>query len=288
MPRRYLELDVFADRPLHGNPLAVIVEAQDLGTAQMQRIATWTNCAETIFLLPPTQAGADYRVRIFTVHQELPFAGHPSLGAAFGARHAGLLGHAGPDLVQECGAGLLPVHLDEAGAIHVRVPDATLEPLPDAAQAALAEALGTAPTAPPWSVCNGPRWIVAELAEAAAVRRLRPDLAALGRLAATAGALGAAVFGREPDGPAAMAVRAFCPGDAVPEDPVTGSANAAIASVLHATGGLERYGGRHYVASQGREVGRDGRVAVHVGREGAVTVGGRCALTVEGVIHLDV
>src|SRR5690606_32494243 len=104
-PRRFAQLDVFTARPQRGNPLAVVLEAEDLGVADMQRVASWTNLSETTFLLPPSVPGADYRVRIFTRSGELPFAGHPTLGTARAWLHAGGA-PAGERIVQECGAGL--------------------------------------------------------------------------------------------------------------------------------------------------------------------------------------
>ena len=113
-PRRYLQLDVFADRPGSGNPLAVVVDAEGLDDAAMQAFANWTNLPETIFLLPPG-TGADYRVRIFTPSEELPFAGHPSVGAAWAALEAGLAQPDDGKLIQQCGAGLLPVAVNQEG-----------------------------------------------------------------------------------------------------------------------------------------------------------------------------
>ena len=109
MPRPFHLVDVFGIRPFSGNPLAVVAEAEGLTTEEMQRIANWTNLSETSFLLPPTDTSADYRVRIFTTVHELPFAGHPTLGSC----HAWLAGGGRPRapglVVQQCGAGLVPV-----------------------------------------------------------------------------------------------------------------------------------------------------------------------------------
>ncbi|HEV2620669.1 MAG TPA: PhzF family phenazine biosynthesis protein [Frateuria sp.] len=286
----FLQLDVFASRLLEGNPLAVVVGADALDGAAMQRIARWTNLSETTFLLRPSQPGADYRVRIFTPRQELPFAGHPSVGSAYAAIDAGGV-PARPSLLQECAAGLLPVAVEGDGAtrtIHVQAPAARIAP----ADAALREALGGAlscalPAAAVHCIDNGPLWIVCDLGRAPAVRTLAPDLAAIATLCMARGAVGVSVFGAQEGGDAAMAVRAFCPADGIPEDPVTGSANAAIGALLHQTGALAKYG-RCYVASQGREVGRDGRVEVRVDQAGgAVTIGGRCVVGVRGTFTLD-
>jgi PhzF family phenazine biosynthesis protein len=286
MPHRYLELDVFTARPLFGNALAVVAGAQDMDGEQMQRIAAWTNCSETIFLLPPTQPDADYRVRIFTGRQELPFAGHPSVGAAYAVRHLGLVDRHQQALVQECAAGLLPIRIDDpAGdaALHVRTPKASGNAIDVADVDKLGKVLGAPARGTPWQVCNGPHWIVMELHDHTTLRQLQPDLAALAALTEQLGAIGVCVFAATADDDQAIAVRAFCPGDAIPEDPVTGSANAAIAAYLVGTDQLQRFGSR-YIASQGREVGRDGRVEVQVAEDGAIWIGGRCVLMVDGTL----
>ena len=286
---RYLEIDVFTLRPFHGNPLAVIIDAEGLNAVAMQRIAAWTNLSETVFLLPPTTSAADYRVRIFTPRQELPFAGHPSVGAAYAAIMAGRMDDGPGSRTQECAAGLLPVRIEGHGPqrrIHVRAPRASLHaPLPSVQARILATALGAPLRGPAQVVDVGAVWLLAGLADAAAVRGLRPDQAAIAALTQATGCVGVAVFGRELAGDVTLAVRAFCPGDGIAEDPVTGSANAAIGALLHQRGELATIGSR-YGVSQGREVGRDGRVEVQVEADGAVWIGGHCAACVEGVIAL--
>ncbi|MCX7513003.1 PhzF family phenazine biosynthesis protein [Frateuria sp. STR12] len=286
----FLQLDVFAARLLEGNPLAVVIGADALDGPAMQRIARWTNLSETTFLLRPTRPDADYRVRIFTPRQELPFAGHPSVGSAYAAIEAGRVPLKG-ELVQECAAGLLPVTVQGEGAtraIHVQAPPARIETVDEALAAALGRALklDLRPGAV-HAIDNGPRWIVCDLAAAPAVRTLAPDLSAIAALCEAHAAVGVSVFGTEAGGDAAMAVRAFCPADGIPEDPVTGSANAAIGALLRHTGNLAHYGSR-YIANQGREVGRDGRVEVNVDQgSGTVTIGGHCAIGVRGTLRLD-
>jgi PhzF family phenazine biosynthesis protein len=288
---RFLQLDVFANRLFDGNPLAVVFDDVGLDTDTMQRIARWTNLSETTFLLPPTQPTADYRVRIFTTRQELPFAGHPSVGSAYAAIESGRVPAGKASLVQECAAGLLPVHVVGDGPsriIHVQAPPARIVPcdadLTDKLAAALRAPLDPAAVR---LVDNGPHWIVCDLREASVVRGLRPDFIAFASACEQASAIGACVFGHERDGTAAMAVRAFCPSDGMPEDPVTGSANAAIAAHLQATGGLSAYGQR-YRASQGREVGRDGCVEVSVDPIGpTITIGGGCVIGVRGELLLQ-
>ena len=285
-----MQLDVFSSRPLLGNPLAVIIDAEGLDTPTMQAIARWTNLSETTFLLPPSSSGADYRVRIFTPKQELPFAGHPSVGSAYVAIEAGLVSAAKTSLIQECAAGLLPVRVAGEGAsrtIHVQAPAARLHPLDTAMINALAGALGVELGAQQASlVDNGPQWILADLGDALTVRALMPDLSAIARLCEELSAVGVSVFGRSHEAGIAMAMRAFCPADGIAEDPVTGSANAAIAAFLLDSGGLATFG-NPYRVSQGREVGRDGYVDVAVNAfDSTITVGGSCALSLIGQLTL--
>lgn len=287
---RFLQLDVFASRLFDGNPLAVVIGADQLDGAAMQRIARWTNLSETAFLLTPTRPPADYRVRIFTPRQELPFAGHPSVGSAYAAIETGLVDAGKTALIQECAAGLLPVQVIGRGPtriIHVQAPPARMDAVADDLRTELAGALQLELASDEVVlVDNGPRWILCNLAQAATVRALVPDMGALADLCIRHGAVGVSVFGHEHAGAAAMAVRAFCPADGMPEDPVTGSANAAIMAWLGARGDRDGYGLR-YRASQGREVGRDG--LVDVSREaatGAVTIGGSCVIGVRGALQL--
>jgi PhzF family phenazine biosynthesis protein len=289
-PRRYLQLDVFARSPGAGNPLGVVFDAAGMDATSMQAFAAWTNLSETIFLLPPEQAPAHYRVRIFTPRQELPFAGHPSVGAAWAAIDGGIVAADTRSLVQECAAGLLPVRIADSGearSVHVRAPRAAPCATSDANSVNLAAALRgwTLGKQAPALWSNGPDWWLVELADERAVRALQPDLASIAALTIASGAVGLAVFGRadNADGNYQLAVRAFCPADNIPEDPVTGSANACIAALLSGSGALPGSGGR-YRASQGREVGRDGLVEVEVEAGGDVWIGGDVQRVIEGSV----
>jgi PhzF family phenazine biosynthesis protein len=281
--RRYLQLDVFADQAGAGNPLGVVLGAEGLTPSAMQAIAAWTNLSETAFLLPPSSDEADYRVRIFTPRQELPFAGHPSVGAAWAVLHERLATPRAGRLVQECAAGLLPVRIASDDSVHVRAPRARqlaadAGVLLDEAVAGLAR--GDLDPAL-WN--NGPSWWLVELRDGAAVREAIPDLPAIAALTHASGAVGLALFGRVAGADHGLAVRAFCPADNIPEDPVTGSANACIAAALHAAGALpdgERE--RCYVASQGRELGRDGRIEITVDDGGDVWIGGKVQAVIRG------
>ncbi|KRA51759.1 PhzF family phenazine biosynthesis protein [Pseudoxanthomonas sp. Root630] len=284
---RYLQVDVFADRPGAGNPLGVVLDAAAWDTERMQAFAGWTNLSETIFFLPPTTPDASYRIRIFTPRQELPFAGHPSVGAAWVALHTGLI-PASDRLVQECAAGLLPVRVEGDGlqrTIHLRAPRAyPMEVTPDPPERDTT--LASLPTAglPAALWNNGPAWWLVELRDAAAVRALEPDLPAIAALTQATGAIGLAVFGRaSAQDDHDLAVRAFCPADNIPEDPVTGSVNACIAAALTAAGVLPGTAGR-YLASQGRELGRDGRVHLEVDGEDEVWIGGQVQWVIDGQV----
>jgi len=287
--RRFMQLDVFSRQPMKGNPLAVVIDAEGLDDATMRAFARWTNLSETAFLLTPTTPGADYRVRIFTPAQELPFAGHPSVGSAYAAIEAGLVAGGKTTLIQECAAGLLPVRVEHAGAervIHVQAPHVSLQDVSTEIGSAIAKAIGVELGDAQICLANaGPLWWLCDLREAACVRALKPDMSAIAQLAERHGAMGISVFGREVSGPAQMAVRAFCPGDGIPEDPVTGSANAAIMAFLAARGDT-RYGS-DYLASQGREVSRDGYVRVRRNAaDGNITIGGQCVMLIEGELRL--
>jgi PhzF family phenazine biosynthesis protein len=283
-PRRYVQLDVFADRPGAGNPLAVVLDAEGLEERAMQAFANWTNLPETIFLLPPAQ-GADYCVRIFTPSQELPFAGHPSVGAAWAALDAGLARTGDGRLVQQCKAGLLPVRVsDEDGErfVRIRTPAARRYDAIIGADTALDRALAGARrgTLPPSLWNNGPRWWLAELDGEQAVRSFKPDLAAIASLP-EGGNLAIFSLSDQPDYD--LVLRAFTPTHGIAEDPVTGSANACVATLLHAAGRLPGREGR-YVASQGRELGRDGCVELRVDDEGRVWIGGKVQAVIRGSV----
>jgi PhzF family phenazine biosynthesis protein len=286
---RFKQVDVFTGRPFAGNPVAVVLDADGLDAATMQRVATWTNLSETTFVLKPTQAGADYRVRIFTPRTELPFAGHPTLGTAHAVLDAGVaLPHDGR-LVQECGAGLVNLSISSTGperTLTLELPPAASRDLDAADIQELARVLGAAVerVPAPRLIDVGPRWIVARLRDAAAVAALRPDLAAMAALETRLGATGVTVLGLYPaGGAAAIEVRSFAPSGGIPEDPVCGSGNGCVA-VFARDGGLLEVLGQRYVASQGGQVGRSGRVQVEIDGHGIVRLGGQCVTCVDGTL----
>jgi PhzF family phenazine biosynthesis protein len=287
--RPYLQLDVFAHRPGAGNALGVVVDGRDFDTAAMQAFANWTNLSETTFVLPPTVPEASYRVRIFTPKSELPFAGHPSVGTAHAVLEAGLARPVNGRLVQECAAGLLPVRVDGDGAtrmIFVRAPRSREIAGDDQAAAMLRAALGDCrPGAlKPALLNNGPSWWCVELADESEVRTMTPDLPRIAALTQATGAVGLAVFARCPAADYQIVVRAYCPADGIPEDPVTGSVNASIAAYLSAKAALGS-SGRRYAVSQGRELGRDGRIEVEIDADGEVWIGGQTQTVIRGELN---
>lgn len=285
--RRYLQLDVFADRPGSGNPLGVVLDAADLSTARMQALATWLNLSETVFFLPPDQPGADYRIRIFTPASELPFAGHPSVGAAWAAVESSLARADDGHLVQQCQAGLLPARVQDTAqgrTVTLRSPVAQRVDRPATGlPASLAAIAAPGIAVELWN--NGPAWWLVQAASAQAVRALQPDLPAIAAWTNATQATGVAVFAADTAATHDLVLRAFCPGDAVnvPEDPVTGSANALVAAALAQRDALPGRAGR-YVASQGRELGRDGRVHLDVDAQGQVWIGGQVQAVIRGTL----
>ncbi len=293
--RAFQQVDVFTDRPFLGNPVAVVLDGEGLDTAQMQRIAAWTNLSETTFVLPATEPGADWLLRIFTPGGELPFAGHPTIGTAHALLEAGRVQPRDGALVQQCAAGLVPLQID-TGADGQRRIAFTLPPtretaLDDGQLDALDRALGQPVLRDPRPrvIDVGPRWLVAQMADAAAVLALRPDFAEMARQDAARGpGSGVIVFGaHDPQvgghAGAQVELRAFMPAAGVPEDPVCGSGNGCMAVFVRDTGQTGRFGAR-FISTQGRALGRDGQVALGIADDGAVTVGGQAVTVIEGRI----
>ena len=275
--RRFSQLDVFTATPLRGNPLAVVHDATGLGDAQMQDFARWTNLSETTFLLPPTDAAADYRVRIFTPGGELPFAGHPTLGSC----HAWLAAGGRPKqdgvVMQQCTAGLVRVRQQGARLAFAAPPLRRSGPADAAVRTRVAAALCLPEDAIlrlQW-VDNGPGWVAALLDSAERVLALRPDFRAMK-------GLDIGVVGPHPaGGECQFEVRAFSADLGVGEDPVTGSLNAGLAQWLIGAG----LAPDHYVAAQGTAMGRAGRV--YVDREGDdLWIGGEVTPLVSGTLAL--
>lgn len=289
-PVSFKQVDVFTSVPYHGNPVAVILDAQGLTGAQMQRIANWTNLSETTFVLPPTQPGADYRVRIFTPQSELPFAGHPTLGTAHALIEAGTIAPKGGKLRQECGAGLIELTVTaspgSSPVIAFNLPAPSYLPLSHAQVDEIESILG-APVQrehTPKLINVGPAWTIVQLASAEAVLALRPDFARMAEFDKRNQSIGIVVYGAyEKGAPAAIEVRAFAPSVGVNEDPVCGSGNGAVAAFIREAGQVQTFGAS-YVSTQGAAVGRAGKILVAFDGGDVIRIGGQSVTCIDGSI----
>ena len=295
--RPFQQADVFTTVPYLGNPVAVVLDGEGLSTEEMQAFTNWTNLSEATFVLPPTQAGADYRLRIFCPGRELPFAGHPTLGSCHAWLAAGGKPRGG-SIVQECGVGLVEIRRDAGRLAFAAPPLRKSGALPEEDLALIARGLGIARSdivGHAWCD-NGPNWRGVMLASAEQVLALQPDGAILAGL--DVGVVGprgkvGVVAARAKTGSAgspasagddcAFEVRAFFPGNnGMAEDPVTGSLNAALAQWLIGAG----LAPDSYVVSQGTALGRAGRVHVQRDAQGGIWIGGDCVSCVEGSVRL--
>ncbi len=285
-PRRYLQADVFADRPGAGTPLAVVLDGAGLSAADMQAIARWTRLPETTFVLPAQDSDASYRLRIFSPRREVPFAGHPSVGTAHAVLEAGLATPCDGFLVQDGLAGKLPLRVQGEGrtrTIAVRTPRATLIEAAARDDPRLAAALAGLPLGglPPALMEGGRRWWLVELADEAALRSAQPDWTAIGTLAEATASMGVCVFARSADPVYYLAVRAWVGAPAPFEDAASGAANATLAAWLAMRDALPGTTG-FYRVSQGREVGHDAIIELTVDEHGEVWSGGRVTSVVRG------
>lgn len=294
--RSFAQVDVFTAEPYLGNPVAVVLDADGIDDDAMARFARWTNLSETTFVLPPTDPAADYRVRIFTPGNELPFAGHPTIGTCHAWLEAGGQPRDGTAIVQECGIGLVTLRRDRGRLAFAAPPLLRSGPVDEADLLPACRVLGIERDEvvdAQWAD-NGPGWLAVRLESADAVLALEPDFGAadsydigvvgpyplgvVGLRSADAVEADAALAADEP----AIEVRAFFrAGGVAAEDPVTGSLNAAIAQWLLADGTLTA----PYVAAQGSALGRDGRVHVSIA-DGEVWIGGDATTCITGTVTI--
>jgi trans-2,3-dihydro-3-hydroxyanthranilate isomerase len=258
----YEIVDVFTDRPFTGNALAVVYRAESLGTDQMQALAREFNLSETVFVLPPSQADATYLARIFTPYEELPFAGHPSVGAAVCvSRRDGT----GPGkLVQECGAGLLPIIVHAEGAATLTGGTPTVGPELDPAPYLATAGLSAEDFA-------GPAVRTASCGLEFPYLSVRPEALARAKPDPTTGVRMVTVFAWDPDARVAH-TRVFCPGVGVPEDPATGSSALGLGVWLVASGLVPGDGETEYAVRQGAEMHRPSTLSCTVSAAGGVAV----------------
>jgi PhzF family phenazine biosynthesis protein len=274
--RALYQVDVFTTEPYRGNPVAVVLDGTGLSTEGMQRFAHWMNLSETTFVLPPSQTGADYQVRIFTPVAELPFAGHPTLGTCHAWLEAGGVPRHAGTVVQQCRAGLVTLRQTGDGLAFAAPPVLRDGPVEEELLTRIASVLGIGRAGivdASWAD-NGPGWVAVMLASAEAVLAVKPGFVDLD--------LG--LVGPYPPGsPQAFEVRAFFPKDgATTEDPVTGSLNASLAPWLLRTGRVQA----PYVVSQGTALGRAGRVHVSRDADGTIWVAGGTVTCIRGQAEL--
>lgn len=269
-------VDVFGAGPFSGNPLAVVSGAGAMTTDDMQQLTRWFNLSETAFLLPPTHPDADYRVRIFTLEREMPFAGHPTLGSCHAWLAAGNGAKKDAQIIQECGAGLITIRragnrLSFAAPPLIRSGTPTPDELAQARELLGVEASEIVDAA--W-IDNGPGWFGIRLASAERVLALNPARSWPARI--DVGVVGP----HAPGGDAAFELRAFFSDHlgTIVEDAVTGSLNASVAQWLFATGVVKDA----YVAAQGTRLGRKGRVYIDRDEAGLIWIGGETRTHVEG------
>ena len=276
--RAFTQVDVFSAIPYLGNPVAVIHDGTDLTDEQLQRLARWTNLSETTFVLPPADPAADYRLRIFTPGEELPFAGHPTLGSARAWLDNGGTPRQAGQIVQECAAGLVSVRRIKNMLSFAAPPLVRHGPLDEAYVDQIVAAFGIKRDrvlAHQW-VDNGPGWAVVQLPTAREVLALEPDLSLIP--AAMVGAIGA-----HPDGSEhAFEMRTFAPRVGVPEDPACGSMNASVGQWLTSTGAAPS----SYRVSQGARVGRAGTIEITADPNGTVWVSGTTTSCIRGTITI--
>jgi PhzF family phenazine biosynthesis protein len=284
----FKQVDVFTAVRFRGNPVAVVLDGSGLTARQMQQIAHWTNLSETTFVLPATEAGADYQVRIFTPGGELPFAGHPTIGTAHALLDAGAITARDGALVQQCKAGLIKLKV-EAGAdgerwIYFDLPEPSFHAFDSKQKAELEGILGLELSDAPQLVDVGARWVVAKLKDAQAVLKVQPDLQRMRDQDVRGGYTGVIIYGSHPAGhPAQLELRAFAPAHGIGEDPVCGSGAGSMAALIRHTGQHKEIGS-DLLASQGRLVGRAGVIRLQI-EEGHIRVGGNAVTCIDGTLE---
>jgi PhzF family phenazine biosynthesis protein len=279
----FYQVDVFStspSQPFTGNPVAVLFDTEGFSSERMQQIARWTNLSETTFVSAVSAAG--YAVRIFTPGGELPFAGHPSLGSAFAVAHQQGLHGACLSLTQRCGVGDVAIEVNTlAASAQLQLPAAQLTTIAQQSVNELSAALGCELADEPKVVDLGPRWLTVPVSAGDVLLAIKPNLNAIAALSRKLNLTGVNVYGPYEER-GEFEVRSFAPALGVPEDPVCGSGNGAVAYYLrdHVKAGLSEHHAR-----QGRAIHRDGQIAIAY-KGDAIWLGGACINSVIGKISV--
>lgn len=276
--RRFIQCDVFSPIPTQGNGLAVVVDGEGLTDEQMRLFAAWTNLAETTFLFPPEDPGADYKVRIMTPTREMLFAGHPTLGSCAAWLHSGGVPMESGVVRQECGVGIVDIDLSGEKPAFI-APPTKISPLPEDRYRTIVGALNIAENVISQTALldNGPEWQVFNLKSAEDVLALDSSLVKWPEEKAV-GVIGAHPAGSECD----FEVRMLAPSSGMSEDPITGSLNAALAHWMHSDGRLTG----PVTVAQGTCINRHGRVSIRPNERGDILIGGDTHILIEGTVEL--
>lgn len=275
---KYYVVDVFSDTPFSGNPVAVVFTDRQMDTSKMLAIASWFNLSETTFVTEFQPDAGKYKVRIFTPRGELPFAGHPSLGtAAAVSKH---FNYRSEKIKQDCQAGLIDIRYSASNSnIHLIALQPKFRDAPLDLKSRLSDVLSLDESLflQAEIVDSGPYWTTALLSDSQALEALCPDFSRIETLSNELGATGI-MLGAPDSHSKHYKVRTFAPAFGVPEDPVCGSGNIALAFLRAEKSGDSS----DYQARQGQEIGRDGRVEIAYLEDGSIELGGATVITASG------
>ncbi|CCE79166.1 Piso0_001207 [Millerozyma farinosa CBS 7064] len=289
--KKFMQVDVFSHQNFKGNPVAVFFDADDMSSYQMQTIARWTNLSETTFVLKPTSASADYRVRIFCPTKELDFAGHPTLGTCHALIESRLISSEKNEIIQECKKGLVKIAVTKPN--HVKdwelsfeLPGFSIENIDSSLHEGIETSLGITANErekDPKLLKVGPNWVVLQLKDGDIIKNLDLDPLKLVKLSTEHKWSGLQLFSRSRDG--TLEARTFAPASGISEDPACGSGAAAVGAYLSSFGEINLT----LNLRQGRNVGRDALLKLRTESDGTdmnIYVGGHCNKCIEGEYHL--
>jgi len=276
--RRFIQCDVFSAIPVRGNALAVVVDGEGLQDDDMLQFAAWTNLAETTFLLPPEDSSNDYKVRIMTPTREMPFAGHPTLGSCMAWLHCGGRPKSAGIVRQECGVGVVNIHVPPSSAPAFEAPPTQLQAMDSVQRSTILKTLGISDQQVLNSaqLDNGPVWQVFELDSAESVLAVDSSLVRWPEFKAI-GLIGAHENSHECD----FEVRMLAPSSGMSEDPITGSLNSALAHWLQDQQRLNN----PLTIAQGTKINRCGRISIQQ-TDNAILIGGDVHLLIDGTVQL--